>query len=97
LTSSYYQGSPLNQVLGIGATIGAGLGSTKTIDPKTGKVTETPNWLSELWNRSKELLPSGSLFPNAPVTELPFDPNQTDIYGNPLTGDNSDPSLWGEG
>lgn len=59
LTSNYYQGSPLNQVLGIGASIGAGLGSTKTYDPKTGKTTETPNWLSELWNRSKGLLGSG--------------------------------------
>jgi len=69
LTSSYYQGSPLNQVLGIGASIGAGLGSTKTIDPKTGKVTETPNWLSELWNRSKGLLGTGGTeLPNAPGT-----------------------------
>ena len=56
LSSSYYQGSPLNQVLGIGATIGAGLGTSKITDPKTGVVTEVPNWLSKLWNSSKELL-----------------------------------------
>lgn len=58
LTSSYYQGSPLNQVIGIGTAIGAGLGSTKITDPKTGKITETPNWLTELWNRSKGLFGS---------------------------------------
>lgn len=69
LTSSYYQGSPLNQVIGIGTAIGAGLGSTKTVDPKTGLITETPNWLSELWNKSKGLL-SPSL-PSAPNTPAP--------------------------
>jgi len=33
----------------------------------------------------------------APSTELPFNPNQTDIYGGSLTGSDSNPLLWGEG
>jgi hypothetical protein len=33
----------------------------------------------------------------ASSTELPFNPNQTDIYGGALTGSNSNPLLWGEG
>jgi hypothetical protein len=53
LTSAYYQGSPLSQTLGIGASIGAGLGTTKTIDPRTGQVIETPNWLTKLWDSIK--------------------------------------------
>jgi hypothetical protein len=66
LTSSYYQGSPLSQVLGVGASIGAGLGTTKTTDPRTGVVTETPNWLSKLWNSIKD----------------PTAPDSTGGYGN---------------
>lgn len=65
LASSYYQGSPLNQILGVGATIGAGLGTTKTIDPKTGAVIETPNWLSKLWDSAKTWFPSGTTLPSA--------------------------------
>ena len=64
LSSSYYQGSPLSQTLGIGAAIGAGLGTTRTVDPKTGVVTETPNWLSKLWNESK-----GIFSPTAPASD----------------------------
>ena len=54
LSSAYYQGSPLSQTLGIGASIGAGLGTTKTTDPRTGVVTEVPNWLSKLWDSIKD-------------------------------------------
>jgi len=64
LTSAYYQGSPLSQTLGIGASIGAGLGTTKTVDPRTGQVTETPNWLTKLWNESK-----GIFSPTAPAAD----------------------------
>jgi hypothetical protein len=56
LSSAYYQGSPLSQTIGIGTAIGAGLGTTKTTDPRTGVVTEVPNWLSKLWDSSKDLL-----------------------------------------
>ncbi len=65
LSSAYYQGSPLSQTLGIGTAIGAGLGTTKTVDPKTGVVTETPNWLSKLWDSSKDLFKSA---PSSPYT-----------------------------
>jgi hypothetical protein len=57
LTSAYYQGSPLNQVVGLGATLGAGLGTTRTVDPKTGAVTEVPNWLSKLYDKAAGLIP----------------------------------------
>ena len=50
LSSAYYQGSPLNQIVGMGATIGSGLGTTKTVDPKTGAIIETPNNLQRLWD-----------------------------------------------
>jgi len=66
LSSAYYQGSPLSQTLGIGASIGAGLGTTKTTNPITGVVTETPNWLSKLWNSVKD--PTA---PAAPAIDIP--------------------------
>jgi hypothetical protein len=75
LSSAYYQGSPLSQTIGIGTAIGAGLGTTKTTDPKTGVVTEVPNWLSKLWNESKGIFSPTA--PSAPgtgtgtVTETP--------------------------
>jgi len=59
LSSAYYQGSPLSQVVGLGATVGAGLGTTKTVDPRTGAVTETPNWLSKLYDKAVGILPTG--------------------------------------
>ena len=33
----------------------------------------------------------------APSTELPYNPNQTDIYGGSLTGPDANYDLWGEG
>jgi hypothetical protein len=59
LSSAYYQGSPLSQVVGLGATVGAGLGTTKTVDPRTGVITETPNWLSKLYDKAVGILPTG--------------------------------------
>jgi len=100
LTSAYYQGSPINQVIGLGATIGAGLGTTRTVDPRTGVVTETPNNLQKLWDRyvsATSSNTSGNSGGTAATNELNFDPNQTDIYGNSLTGDNANYDLWGAG
>lgn len=101
LTSSYYQQSPLNQVVGLGATIGSGLGTTKTIDPKTGAVIETPNSLQKIWDKIVSATNSSTTNETnngtAPSTELNFDPNQTDIYGNPLIGPDTNYDLWGEG
>jgi len=71
LSSAYYQGSPLSQTLGIGATLGAGLGTTKTIDPKTGLVTETPNWLSKLWDKAGNWLGSTQGYGNTGGTTQP--------------------------
>lgn len=69
LSSAYYQGSPLSQTLGIGAAIGAGLGTSKITDPKTGAVTEVPNWLSKLWNESKGIFSPTA--PEAPTLDIP--------------------------
>jgi hypothetical protein len=60
LSSAYYQASPLSQTLGAGALIGSGMGTTKTVDPRTGVVTETPNWLSRIWDRAGSWLESNS-------------------------------------
>jgi len=68
LSSAYYQGSPLTQVVGLGATIGAGLGTTKTVDPKTGVITETPNWLSKLYDKAVGILPTGGTTTNTGAT-----------------------------
>jgi len=86
LTSAYYQGSPLNQVVGLGATLGAGLGTTRTVDPKTGVVTETPNWLSKLYDKAVSYLPNPTT-PTSPYSP-PIDQSGDEVLNGGYWDDN---------
>ena len=89
-----YAQSPLAQIAGLGSILG-GISNTALgqklmsgIGNSLANSTRIPSSIG-----GQDTTPGGT----AIAEPLPFDSTQTDIFGNPLTGENANFDLWGEG
>ena len=96
------EGSPLSAIAGLGALAGGLFSKNASGTSAAGNIwgavgAPVTNAVGGAYDWTKNLFSGNTGSGTAPSTELPFNPNQTDIYGGSLTGPDANYDLWGEG